>query len=99
MKNDAELQKSTPAPHTCVLKNRAETSLTGVREVVAFDENQVILDTDLGLLTVKGQGLHVSRLTVEKGEMDVEGQIDSLVYSSNEAYRRSGQSWLSRLFG
>jgi sporulation protein YabP len=70
-----------------------------VREVVAFDENQVILDTDLGLLTIKGKELHVSRLTLEKGELDVEGQFDSLVYSSNESYRRAGQSWLTRLFG
>jgi sporulation protein YabP len=81
------------------MTNRAGAELTGVREVVAFDENQVILDTDLGLMTIKGKELHVSRLTLEKGELDVEGQIESLVYSSNEAYRRAGQSWLTRLFG
>jgi sporulation protein YabP len=99
MKSDNESQNYASAPHRCVLTNRAGASLTGVREVVAFDENQVILDTDLGLMTIKGKELHVSRLTLEKGELDVEGQLDSLVYSSNEAYRRSGQSWLSRLFG
>jgi sporulation protein YabP len=99
MKSDHETQNLSPVPHRCVLTNRAGAELTGVREVVAFDENQVILDTDLGLLTIKGKELHVSRLTLEKGELDVEGQVDSLVYSSNEAYRRAGQSWLTRLFG
>jgi sporulation protein YabP len=99
MKSDHETQNLSPAPHRCVLTNRSGAELTGVREVVAFDENQVILDTDLGLLTIKGKELHVSRLTLEKGELDVEGQFDSLVYSSNEAYRRAGQSWLTRLFG
>ena len=83
----------------CRLENRNAASLTGVREVVSFDENQVVMDTDMGLLTIKGKDLHVSRLTVEKGEMEVEGQIDSLTYSSNEAYRKAGQSILARLFG
>ena len=85
--------------HACRLENRNAASLTGVREVVSFDENQVVMDTDMGLLTIKGKDLHVSRLTVEKGEMEVEGQIDSLAYSSNEAYRKAGQSILARLFG
>lgn len=71
--------------HACRLENRNAASLTGVREVVSFDENQVVMDTDMGLLTIKGKDLHVSRLTVEKGELEVEGQVDSLAYSSNEA--------------
>ncbi len=84
--------------HACRLENRNAASLTGVREVVSFDENQVVMDTDMGLLTIKGKDLHVSRLTVEKGELEVEGQVDSLAYSSNEAYRKTGQSILARLF-
>ena len=75
--------------HACRLENRN----------AAFDENQVVMDTDMGLLTIKGKDLHVSRLTVEKGELEVEGQVDSLAYSSNEAYRKTGQSILARLFG
>ena len=85
--------------HACRLENRNAASLTGVREVVSFDENQVVMDTDMGLLTIKGKDLHVSRLTVEKGELEVEGQVDSLAYSSNEAYRKTGPSILARLFG
>ena len=85
--------------HACRLENRNAASLTGVREVVSFDENQVVMDTDMGLLTIKGKDLHVSRLTVEKGELEVEGQVDSLAYSSNEAYRKTGQPILARLFG
>ena len=85
--------------HACRLENRNAASLTGVREVVSFDENQVVMDTDMGLLTIKGKDLHVSRLTVEKGELEVEGQVDSLAYSSNETYRKTGQSILARLFG
>ena len=92
-------EKSGIRAHACRLENRSAASLTGVREVVSFDENQVVVDTDMGLVTIKGKELHVSRLTVEKGELEVDGQVDSLAYSSNEAYRKAGQSILTRLFG
>ena len=92
-------EKSGIRAHACRLENRSAASLTGVREGVSFDENQVVGDTDMGLLTIKGKELHVSRLTVEKGELEVDGQVDSLAYSSNEAYRKAGQSILTRLFG
>lgn len=91
-------EKTGIRPHSCLMQNRSAVSLTGVREVVSFDEGQVVMDTDMGLLTLKGKELHVSRLTVEKGEVDVEGSLDSLTYSSNEAYRKAGQSMFSRLF-
>ncbi len=91
-------EKTGNRPHSFHLQNRRSAELTGIQEVVSFDENQIVMDTDMGLLTVKGKELHVSRLTVEKGEVDLEGQIDSLAYSSNEAYRKSGQSLLARLF-
>ncbi len=91
-------EKLTTRPHKLTMINRSSCSITGLQEVVSFDENQVILDTDMGLLTMKGKNLHVSRLTLEKGEVDVDGTIDSLIYSSNEAYRRSGSSLLSKLF-
>ena len=85
--------------HKLILQNRSKGNITGICDVVSFDENAVVLDTDMGLLTIKGKDLHVSRLTVEKGELEVEGQVDSLAYSSNEAYRKTGQSILARLFG
>ena len=88
----------TARPHKLTMVNRSSCTITGLQDVVSFDENQIVLDTDMGLLTMKGKDLHVSRLTLEKGEVDVDGTIDSLVYSSNEAYRRSGASLLSRLF-
>ena len=83
--------------HKVILENRSRGTITGIQEVVSFDENQIVLDTDMGLLTVKGKNLHVSRLTLEKGETDIDGSIDSLAYSSNEAYRKSGESLFSRL--
>lgn len=91
-------EKMDIRPHKVIMENRSSSSITGIRDVVSFNENQVVLDTDMGLLTIKGKDLHVSRLTVEKGEADVDGTIDSLVYSSNEALRKSAESWFVRLF-
>ena len=91
-------EKMNIRTHKLTLENRGAGTVTGIREVVSFDENQVVLDTDLGLLTVKGKDLHVSRLTLEKGEVDLDGTIDSLNYSSNEALRKSGESLFTRLF-
>ena len=79
--------------HQIMLYNREKGNLTGILDVISFDEN-----TDMGLLTIKGKDLHVSRLTLEKGEIDIEGQADSLVYSSSESFKKTGQSFLSRLF-
>ena len=84
--------------HKAELYNREKGNLTGILDVISFDETTIVLDTDMGLLTIKGKDLHVSRLTLEKGEIDIDGRMDSLVYSSNEAYRKSGQSLLARLF-
>ncbi|HIX14231.1 MAG TPA: sporulation protein YabP [Candidatus Hungatella pullicola] len=91
-------EKINIRPHRITMENRTSGTITGIREVVAFDENQIILDTDMGLLTVKGKDLHISRLTLEKGEVDLNGSVESLAYSSNEAFRKSGESLLARLF-
>ena len=85
-------------PHRLMMEDRGKISITGIVDVVSFDENQVVLDTDKGLLTIKGKDLCVRRRTRDKGEADVDGQADSLVYSSNEALRKSGESLFARLF-
>lgn len=91
-------EKINRRSHKLEFSNRERGSISGIQDVVSFDENQIVLDTDLGLMTIKGKELHVSRLTLEKGEVDIEGKLDSLAYSSNEKYRKSGESLLTRLF-
>ena len=91
-------EKTGMRPHKMIFQNRQAGNLTGIRDVVSFDENQVVLDTDMWLLTIKGKDLHINRLTLEKGEVDMDGTVDSLVYSSNESFRKSGESLFNRLF-
>ena len=76
-----DLNSGNRRQHKMVMINRKSCSLTGVADVIAFDENEVILETDMGMLMLKGQGLHVKRLTLEQGEVELEGKLDSFLYS------------------
>lgn len=77
-----------------ILENRKKLNLTGVKDVVSFDDETVILDTALGRLTVKGDGLHISSFNTESGELIAEGNVIALVYTTEE---KSGGVF-SRLF-
>ena len=67
--------------HKIVLTNRKGGNFTGVLDVISFDISEVLLETEQGMLNIKGKDLHVNRLNLEKGEADIEGIIDSLSYS------------------
>lgn len=73
--------------HSLSLKNREKLTLDGVSEVVSFDEGSVVLETALGLLTVEGTGLHVTKLLLDVGEVSVEGEISLLAYSTGHEKR------------
>ncbi len=81
-------------PHGLSLRQRQSLSVTGVTEVVSFDETAVVLGTEMGTLVVQGQELQLKTLSVEGGEVAVEGHVSSLTY----AEPRSG-GWLRRLLG
>lgn len=81
--------------HSLRLTERKSLSVTGVTEVVRFDEDAVVLQTDMGTLTVQGEQLQLKELSVEGGRVTVEGTISALSY---EAPRQSG-SFLQRLLG
>jgi sporulation protein YabP len=89
----AELQMALP--HKLTLEQRNSLTMTGVTEVVSFDENAVIVNTELGRLTVQGQQLQLKTLSVEGGQIAVEGNIAALQY---EETRQKG-GWVHRLFG
>ena len=84
--------------HKLLLHNRHTGSFTGILDVLSFDVAEILLETELGMLLIKGHDLHVNRLTLEKGEVDIEGRIDSLTYSDVKTAGKQAQSVLGRLF-
>ena len=93
-------ERTIPAkPHRFTLTNRKIATITGVSDVRSFDETQAVLETSYGVLTIKGRGLHVKRLTLEQGEMDFEGHVDSFVYVNASDQAEQRKNLISRLFG
>ena len=84
--------------HKIILNNRNQGNLPRILDVISFDENTIVLDTDMGLLTIKGKDLHVNRLSLEKGEIDIEGRTDSLVYSAGGGAKSDRESFFAKLF-
>lgn len=79
------------------LQNRKELILTGVVEVINFDEEKIMLNTKLGPLLIKGSDLKMKKLDVQNGEVIIQGYINSLVYTGKEAKGPKG-SIIERLF-
>ena len=84
--------------HKISLNNRISGTMTGVREVISFDAGEIILDTEQGILIIKGEDLHVTRLTVDKGEVEIDGKIDGIMYTDPEENKRSRENFLAKLF-
>lgn len=82
-------------PHKLTLNQRQQLTMTGVSEVVSFDETAVILRTELGMLTIHGKDLQLKTLSVEGGQVTVDGTVSALIYEEPKA----AGGWLRRLFG
>lgn len=84
------------APHHMILEDRRRLSVSGVEEVESFDENTIIMDTSQGTLVVRGENLHIEKLSLDGGDLKVEGDIDALTYEDS---RRDKGGFFARLFG
>ena len=93
-----DLNNINKRPHKLMLTNRRTCTISGVNDVLSFDVNEILLETEQGMLMIKGNELHVSRLSLDKGEVDIDGSVDSLTYSETTGYASKGESLLSRLF-
>ena len=94
MKGD-EKNISSLKRHGAILENRKQLTLTGVRDVAGFDEQKVMLTTELGDLTIKGSSLHIDSFSHETGELSLDGSIDSLTYAE---LKQPEGGFFSRLF-
>lgn len=84
--------------HKLTMVDRGTVQMTGVNEVISFDTSEIVLETSEGLLMIRGDNLHVNHLTLEKGEVNVDGSVDSLVYSNGKKTAKAGEKGLGRWF-
>lgn len=80
--------------HGIILEDRKTLTLTGVKDVAGFDEQKIVLMTELGELTIKGNALHINDFSHESGELSLDGSVDSLVYTED---KRQEGGFFSRL--
>lgn len=87
---------STMAAHRLELDGRERLTVSGVEDVERFDETGIVMATSAGLLVVTGEDLHIGKLSLDGGELHVDGRIDSISYE-DQGGGRAG--WFGRLFG
>lgn len=97
MYKEDEFEKDTQIlAHTVSIDARERMNITGVEDVVSFDENEIELYTGAGMLTISGENLHIEKLNIESGGLLVVGQIDAAVYTDEEPPKKT---FFGRLFG
>ena len=90
-----EKQNQRPKiPHSVIIENRASISFTGVRDMGSFDEQAVVLYTDYGEINLRGSKLHINKLSLDTKEVDIDGNIEAVVYTQN----KQNGGLLGRLF-
>lgn len=85
-------QSGVVKSHKLTLDNRKKMTLTGIKDVVAFDLNQILLESSMGMIHIKGKDLKVTKLNVDSGLTDIEGNIDSIVYSDTKNFSKKVKS-------
>lgn len=84
--------------HRLVIENREHLEITGVLHVDSFDDEEIIMETELGLLAVRGEKMHIKHLNLDEGEISIDGFLLELAYAENKQTRERGKSFLERLF-
>lgn len=82
--------------HNVILENRSHLVLSGVTDVDKFNEEEILLFTQLGELTIRGNNLHINEMSIESGDLSVEGDIGALIYGDRD--RKKKLSALGKIF-
>ncbi len=82
-----------PSEHSVQMERRRHTVITGVSDVCSFQENEVVLKVDTGLMVLTGEGLHMAKLLLEDGKLQIEGRVDSMAYEQPQKSFHISQWW------
>jgi len=93
-----ELKKTTNSFQNIVLENREKLNITGIVDVFSFDDQIIIVETELGLLTIKGENLKINKLSLDSSDFVVDGKISSLSYSESDFGVKKSKNIISKIF-
>ncbi len=91
------MQNTKSNHHSIVLRNRSEGSISGVVDVNSFDVNEIILETTEGMLRIKGKELHISKINLEQGEVNLEGVVKTIAYEKLPVFGRNRNNLIARM--
>ena len=83
--------------HKLVIEHRENVAITGVLDVISFDEEEVVCDTDMGILILRGTNLHVNSLNLDNGTLDIYGEVISATYE-DKGQAKSKASFFGKVF-
>ena len=89
---------SKPLVQNILLENRERMSISGVLDVESFDEESVVVETEMGTLVIKGEDLHINKLSIDSSELNIEGYITGLYYSDRDGGRSKGTGFWAKMF-
>lgn len=89
----ADERRSPVEDHQLALAGRERLQVDGVKNVGSFDQNEVILETEAGVLVVKGENLHMQTLNLDVGKVALQGRVHSLTYAEENLTQRNGGFW------
>ena len=90
------MQEQVRKNHTLILENRGSLTVSGLTDIDRFDEREIVIFTEQGELSITGRELHIRSISIEQGDLTVEGEIWGLLYGDKD--KRAPLSALGRLF-
>ncbi len=87
---DKKIPNKVVTNQNIIMENRQKISITGVIDIHSFDDELVLAQTELGILTIKGDDLKMNKLNIDSNELIVEGQIVAVAYSDSNQSKKSG---------
>lgn len=84
--------------HSVTLNERKNLMITGVKKIDSFDEEEFLLETNMGYIVIKGTGLEIVKLDTYQGNVSIKGKVNSLNYMENAKKAEKEDSFISKLF-
>ena len=91
-------EKRFASKHKIIVEKRQRALITGIIDVMSFDDEMVATDTEMGVLIIRGQNLHVNSLNLEKGELEIDGEVESLNYEESHSGSKGRGNILGKIF-